>query len=200
MVDPLHLFSPGDRERIRRAVADAQHGTAAKFAFAAVPAADHYAWFPVVWAAVSALVATGILALLRPHLGIGWGVIVNAGAFMALCLLFDWWPIRVRLVPPHFRHAALANAAHRAYAAHLISKDDAHNGVMLFVSLAERHLEIVAERDAHTAVPAGTWDTIVAGATATMRRKGAAVGLEEAIKACGAALAAAFPANGLKSA
>jgi putative membrane protein len=200
VVDPLHLFSHDERERIRRAVADAQRGTSAKFAFVAVPAADHYAWFPVVWAAVSALVATGILALLRPHLSIGWGVIADAGAFMALCLLFDWWPIRVRLVPPHFRHAALVNAAHRAYAAHLISKDDAHNGVMLFVSLAERHLEIVAERDAHAAVPAGTWDKIVAGATATMRSKGVASGLEDAIKACGAALAAAFPADGPKSA
>lgn len=195
MVDPLHLFSHDDRERIRRAVADAQHGTSAKFAFVAVPAADHYAWFPVVWAAVSALVATGALTLLRPYLSIGLGFIVNAGAFVALSLLFDWWPIRARLVPPHFRHVALANAAHRAYAAHLISKDDAHNGVMLFVSLAERHLEIVAERDAHAAVPAGAWDKIVGDSTAAMRRKGVADGLVEAICACGAVLAAVFPGS-----
>lgn len=195
MVNPLHLFSHDDRERIRRAVADAQQGTSAKFAFVAVPAADHYAWFPVVWAAISALVATGALALLRPHLSIGWGFMANAGAFIALCLFFDWWPIRVRLVPPHFRHAALVNAAHRAYAAHLISKDGEDNGVMLFVSLAERHLEIVAERDAHAAVPAGAWDKIVADSTVTMRRSGVAGGLVDAIGACGATLAAAFPAS-----
>ncbi len=193
MVDKLDLFSGDDRERIRRAVADAQRGTSAKFAFAAMPAADHYAWFPVVWAAVAALVATGALATLRPHLSIGMGFAVNAGLFVALCLVFDWWPIRVRLVPPHFKHAALANAAHRAYAAHLISKDDEDNGVMLFVSLAERHLQIVAERGAHASVPAGTWDRIVADATAAMRGRSVADGLAQAIGACGAALAAAFP-------
>jgi putative membrane protein len=195
LVDPLHLFSGDDRERIRRAVAEAQHATAAKFAFVAVPASDHYVWFPVVWAALSALVATGVLALVRPHLGIGTGFAVNAGSFVVLCLAFDWWPIRIRLVPPHFKEAALANAAQRAYAAHLIAKDDENNGVMLFVSLAERHLQIVAERDAHAALPEGTWDRIVSDATAAMRRTGEADGLVQAIGGCGAVLATAFPAS-----
>lgn len=196
MVDPLHGFSASDRERVARAVDAAQRSTQAKFAFVAVPASDHYAWFPIVWAAAAALVATGALALVRPGLGIGTGFAVDAGVFALLSLVFDWWPIRVRLVPERFKRIALTSAAHRAYAAHLMSKDDEDNGVMLFVSLAERHLEIVAEREAHARVPDGTWDRIVADATATMRRGKPADGLVEAVEACGRALAGAFPRAG----
>jgi len=193
VVEPLDVFKPAERERIARAVAQAQASTSAKFAFVAVPASDHYAWFPVVWAALAALVATGALALIRPELGIGWGFAVNAGLLIVLSLAFDWWPIRVALVPERFKRDALYTAAHRAYAAHLMSKDEEDNGVMLFVSLAERHLEIVAEREAHAHAAPGTWDRIVAGATATMRRRSVVDGLVEAIGACGKALAEAFP-------
>jgi len=191
--DPLAAFESAGRERIATAVARAQGSTAAKFAFVAVRASDHYAWFPVVWAAIAALVATGALALARPDLGIGLGFAVDAGLLVVLSLIFDWWPIRVRLVPERFKRIALHSAAHRAYAAHLMSKDDEDNGVMLFVSLAERHLEIVAEREADAAAAPGTWDGIVARATAAMRGRGVADGLVEAIDACGAELARAFP-------
>ena len=151
-------------------------------------------WFPVVWAGVVALAATGVLAILRPYLSIGAGFVVDAVLFVVLTLVFDWWPIRVRLVPPHFKRMALHHAAQRALLPrHLISHDDEHNGVMLFVSLAERHLEIVAEREAHAAAPPGTWDRIVAGATAAMASRGVADGLVEAVSACGTTLAEAFP-------
>jgi putative membrane protein len=82
--------------------------------------------------------------------------------------------------------------ARHQFSAHLISRDTEHNGVMVFVSLAEHHLEIIAERDAHAAVPTGTWDRIVADATAKMSRN-QADGLIEAISACGAVLAKVFP-------
>lgn len=193
MVDPLHVFSPKDRERIAGAVAAAQAGTRAKFAFVAVKASDHYAWFPVVWAAIISLAATGVLSLARPELPIGAGFVINAAAFVVLTLVFDIWPLRVALVPERFKRIALHSAAWRAYAAHLISKDEEDNGVMLFVSLAERHLEIVAEREAHARAPEGSWERIVADSTRAMRRLGVADGLVQAIQGCAGELARAFP-------
>ncbi len=193
MVDILHHFAASDRERIRAAVEHVRASTSAKFAFVAVPASDHYALFPEVWAAVVALALTGALALVRPHLGIGSGFAVNAALFIALSFVFEWWPIHVRLVPPAFKRAAVSRMARHQFAANLISKDAEHNGVMLFASLAERHLEIIAERDAQAHAPAGTWETIVANATGTMRSQSVAEGLIQAILACGQIQAAAFP-------
>ncbi|HWA92338.1 MAG TPA: TPM domain-containing protein [Rhizomicrobium sp.] len=190
---PPDILRAEDRARIAAAVEAAQGSTAATFALVVVPASDHYAWFPIGWAAIAALVATGALALIEPHWSIAIGFAVDAALFVALTLVFDLWPIRMLLVPERFKRIALYSAAHRAYAAHLMSKDEAHDGVMLFVSLAERHLEIVAERDADAAVPDGTWDRIVADATAAMGRGDVAGGLVGAVEACGKLLAEHFP-------
>ena len=195
MVDPLHLFSAGERERIRHAIDEARRGTSAHFSFVSVPASDHYAWFPVVWAAIVALVLTGVLAFVRPHWSIALGFAANAVLFVVLSFIFDWWPIRVRLVPRHFKRIALSNAAHRAYAAHVLVHSTGTRGVLLFVSLAERHLEIVAGHDAHAAVPEQSWNDIVRASTSTMRARGRAEGLVAAIQACGSTLAKAFPAR-----
>lgn len=193
MVDGLHHLPASDRERIRAAVEQVRASTSAKFALVAVPASDHYALFPEVWAAVVSLSLTGALALARPHLPIGAGFAVNAALFIALSFMFEWWPIRIRLVPRSFQRVAVARLARHEFAAHIISRDKENNGVMLFASLAERHLEIIAERDAHAHAPTGTWETIVANATATMRTQSIAEGLVQAILACGQVQAAAFP-------
>ena len=193
MVGALHHFPASDRERLQRAIDDARKSTSAKFAFVAVPASERYALFPVAWAAIVALVLTGALTLWRPWLGIGTGFVVDAAAFIVLSIVFDWWPIRVRLVPRHYKRMAASRMAHHEFAAHIMAHDKAHNGVLLFVSLAERHIEIIAGRDAHAGVPAGTWDKIITEATAAMRGRGTADGLAKAIKSCGQALEAAFP-------
>ncbi len=194
MVDPLHALPASDRERIRKAVETARASTSAKFDFAVVPASDHYALFPEIWAAAVALVLTGVLALAKPWLSIGTGFVVSVVLFIAFSVAFEWWPIRVRLVPRFYKRICASRMARHQFAAHLISKDQEHNGVLLFVSLAERHLEIIAERDAHAAVPCGTWDRIIADATAKMSVDMAG-GLANAVFACGNVLSAAFPAS-----
>jgi putative membrane protein len=194
LVDALHILNEADRQRVRAAVEAARKSTSAKFDFVVVPASDHYALYPVVWSAVLSIALTGALSLWRPHLTIGAGVIIEAALFVLLSFLFELWPMRILLTPRKIKSAAASRMARHQFSAHLISRDTAHSGVMLFLSLAERHLEIIAERDAHAAVPAGTWDRIVADSTAKMSRD-LAGGLVSAISACGAALAAAFPSQ-----
>jgi putative membrane protein len=195
LVDALHHVSASDRERVRAALEHVRAATSAKFAFVAVPASDRYVLFPEVWAAVVSLALTGALALARPHLPIGAGFAVNAALFIALSFIFEWRPIHIRLVPAPFKRAAVSRLARHEFAVHVISRDKENNGVMLFASLAERHLEIIAERDAHAHAPTGTWETIVANATATMRNQSVAEGLIQAILACGQVQAASFPAQ-----
>jgi putative membrane protein len=192
LVDALHTLSEADRKRVRAAVEAARASTAAKFDFVVVPASDHYALYPIVWSAVLSIALTGALSLWRPHLTIGAGVIVTAALFALLSFLLELWPMRMLLTPRNVKRAACSRMARHQFSAHLISRDTEHNGVMVFVSLAEHHLEIIAERDAHAAAPAGTWDRIVSDATGKMSRN-LADGLVGAVMACGAVLAKAFP-------
>jgi putative membrane protein len=195
LVDALHRLSEADRQRMRAAVEVARKGTSAKFDFVVVPASDHYALYPMMWSAVLSIGLTDAVSLWRPHLTIGTGVIVTAALFGFLLLVLELWPMRIRVTPRSVLRSACSRMARHQFSAHVISRDTEHNGVMLFVSLAERHLEIIAERDAHAAAPAGTWDRIVADATAKMPGN-LADGLIGAVSACGAVLAEAFPANG----
>jgi putative membrane protein len=178
---------------VRAAVDAARKGTAAKFDFVVVSASDHYALYPVVWSAVLSIALTGALSLVRPHLTIGAGVMVTAALFVLLSFLLELWPVRMALAPRKVKRSMCSRMARHQFSAHLISRDTEHNGVMLFVSLAERHLEIIAERGAHAAAPAGAWDRIVSDATAKMSGN-LADGLIEAVSACGVVLSNAFPA------
>jgi putative membrane protein len=190
LVDALHGLNDADRKRVRDAVAAVRQSTAAKFDFVVVPASDHYALYSVVWSSVLSIALTGALSLWRPHLTIGAGVIVTAALFALLSFVLE--PVRFAIAPRKVKRAMCSRMARHQFSAHLISRDTEHNGVMVFVSLAEHHLEIIAERDAHAAVPAGTWDSIVADATAKMPRS-LVDGLVDAVTACGAVLAKAFP-------
>jgi putative membrane protein len=194
LVDALHTLSQADRQRVRAAVDAARKATSAKFDFVVVPASEHYALYPVVWSAVLSIVLTGALSLVRPHLTIGAGVMVTAALFVLLSFLLELWPVRMALAPRKVKRVMCSRMARHQFSAHLISRDTGHNGVMLFVSLAEHHLEIIAERDAHAAVPAGTWDRIVTDATAKVSGN-LADGLVDSISVCGAVLSKAFPAT-----
>lgn len=194
MVDALHSLNEADRKRVRAAVEAARASTAAKFDFVVVPASDHYALYPVVWSAVLSIALTGALSLLRPHLTIGAGGIVTAALFAVLSFLLELWPLRMLLAPRKVKRTLCSRMARHQFSAHLISRDIEHNGVMLFISLAEHHLEIIAERDAHAAAPDGTWDRIVSDATAKMSGN-LADGLVDAVTACGAVLSKAFPSS-----
>ena len=194
MVDALHSLNEADRKRVRAAVEAARASTAAKFDFVVVPASDHYALYPVVWSAVLSIALTGALSLLRPHLTIGAGVIVTAALFALLSFLLELWPVRMLLAPRRVKRTLCGRMARHQFSAHLISRDTEHNGVLLFVSLAEHHLEIIAERDAHAAAPDGTWDRIVSDATAKMSGN-LADGLVDAVTACDAVLSKAFPSS-----
>jgi putative membrane protein len=188
--DPL---TAEDRRRVDVAVAALERRTSAVFALAIVSVSDRYALFPMVWSALIALAATGVLALLRPDLGIADGFLVDAALFAALALALDWLPLRLRLVPRRIKHAHARQLAHREFAARILASAQHRNGVLFFVSLSERYVEVIADRDIHARVPEGTWDKIVADFIAAVRSDRPAEGFIAAIEACGAVLETHYP-------
>jgi putative membrane protein len=65
--------------------------------------------------------------------------------------------------------------------------------VLIFVSVAERHAEIVADTAIDARVPLGTWKGIIDELTAAIAKGQPADGLVAAIAATGAHLAQHFP-------
>ena len=73
-----------------------------------------------------------------------------------------------------------------------------HSGVLFFVSLAERYVEIVADKGIHEKLGEAHWQGIIDRFVDQVRRGRVVDGFVDAIAACGAAMARALPAGSLR--
>ncbi|MGD0076841.1 MAG: hypothetical protein ABSD31_21320 [Candidatus Binataceae bacterium] len=193
----LNQLTSGERERINAALKNAADRTSAGFALVIVPISDRYALFPVLWAAVIAISVTGIVALLRPGYTILTGFLINGGLFIALALLLEWMPLRMRIVPGEVKRRLARELAHHEFAVRILAPATHRSGVMFFVSLAERYVEIIADREIHARVGSGAWDKTVADFVRAARENRLANGLIAAVESCASILETHYPASGV---
>jgi len=189
----LHTLTQDEQARIHAAKTAVEQRTAAEFAVVVVPVSDRYPFVGLVWAAVAALAVALIVALVAPDIELIEALAVQVVALVVFALAFDWMPIRLRLVSRHHKNTRARQLAHREFAAHIIGGGPHRNRVLLFVSLGERYVEILADRDTHALVPEGTWDRIVAEFLAKVKAGAAADGILAAIAACGTVLETHHP-------
>jgi putative membrane protein len=72
--------------------------------------------------------------------------------------------------------------------------------ILIFASLSDRQMEVIADETIHAKVGQQAWDGAVAEALRTIRAQGTAAGLARAVEICGATLAAHFPDDGAANA
>jgi putative membrane protein len=179
-----------DRHRIQAAVAAAESRTGAHIATSIVPASDRYALYPIVWAALLALLSGGLVALFARAMPSRESFAIEAAIFIVLSLFFDWWPIRLRLVPRHVRHAHASAFAHREFAARILTGRGDKGGMVLFVSLGERYAEVIGDRTLHARVGSDGWNRIVGALVSAAKSGNLGDGVVKAIETCVAEISA----------
>jgi putative membrane protein len=115
--------------------------------------------------------------------------------FVLLSALFRWPPLKLRLVPRAVKRETCARRAREQFLAQALHTTRERTGVLLYVSVAEHHVELIADAGIHAKVSPGTWDQIVAAFTAQVREGHVAAGFVEAVSAVGGQLATHFPAS-----
>ena len=135
------------------------------------------------------------MSLLRPDLGSRTTVVIQLWFLLVMTLLLDWLPIRLSIVPKRVKHARAWQLAHREFNAHAMANPEQRHRILLFVSLSERYVEIVADHETHALAPAGSWNKIVDEFLATVKAGRVADGVLAAIAACGATLKTHHPAS-----
>lgn len=172
---------------------EAERRTSAELAVVIARESDAYGSYPLLWAAVLSLLAGGIAPLLEPELEPTLLFAWQAGLFIILGILFHWSPIRYRLVPAAIKRKRAADLARLQLASLVDGKTPEEAGVLLFVSLAERHVEILVDRGVAHALPEETWKSVVEGFLTSVRHGRLADGLLEVIRQCTDRLATPFP-------
>ena len=186
-------LTPEQHARIEAAVRRIEQQSAAGLHVVVRHVSDRYALFALVWAAFAAFAVAVAAAVIWPDLTIAEGLLIQLPALVALAIIFEWLPIRLALVPRRVKHAHARQLAHREFAAHALAERAPRHQLLLFVSLAERYVEIIADRDTHALAPEGTWDNIVADFIQRMKAGDAAAGMLAAVEACGQVLATHHP-------
>jgi putative membrane protein len=175
------------------AAADAVRArTSARFEVLAVPVSDRYALWPVAYGAFAALIVGGLVALLTP-LSLRDGFGIEALVFVVVSLVLEWPPLKLLLVPQRLKHERARQFAHRAFAARVLAAKDRKTGMVVFVSLGERYIELVTDDALDRVIGQTTWNRIVGDFTSTVRGAGVAEALTSAIDRCGLELAKHFP-------
>jgi putative membrane protein len=182
-----------DRERIEAAIRAAETKTSGEFVTVVARASDAYLTLPTLYASGLALMTPLVLSLLRVETRALPLFLIQVAVFVTLALVFLWTPVTMRLVPHGAKmHRAARLAREQFFLRGLHETADRH-GVLLFVSVAERYVEVIADRGIHAKVPEGAWDAIVADFTRTVRAGRVADGFVAAIERCGTLLATHFP-------
>lgn len=181
-------LSETDRERIRAAIRAAETRTAGEFAVVVARQSDHYLTVPILIAAVAALTVPGVLWYGGLVEAFPWLYGAQLGAFIVLLAVLLWPPATRLVVPAVVSRHRVARHAHELFHALELHRAHEGSGVLLFVSLAERRVEIMADHGIHRRVPQGTWDAIVADFTREVGAGRLADGLVKAIEALGRTL------------
>ena len=187
-------FTQAERARLHAAAEAVRARTAARFEIAVAPVSDRYLLYPVAFGAFAALVAGGLLALFVRSMSLRLGILCEAGVFGLVSLVLEWLPLKLMLVPRRLRHQRAREFAHRAFAARILAAQERRPGMVVFLSLGERYVELVTDDALDRRIGQAAWNRIVADFTQGARRGSLETALEGAIAACGAQLTQHFPA------
>jgi putative membrane protein len=192
-MDPLaRFFTDTDLEAVRAAVQEAEGRTSGEIVPYVVEASDGYP--NAVWkgAALGALIGP-LVALAVYYLGGFWGTHPTLWMLLPPAAGGAAGFLLAAFVPPLKRWMAgdevmAARAQRRAAGAFLeqeVFRTRDRTGILLFVSLFERRVVVLADSGIHQRVAPGEWDGIVAGVVLGIHAGRPGAALIGAIRECG---------------
>lgn len=187
-------FSNADKARITEAIRAAEKNTSGEFVAVVARSSDHYIFLPLLWAAFLALILPGILYLVSAPLAWIHLYQIQLAVFVILALLFLFVPeLHLHLVPRHVKHSRASRLAKAQFYQQGVHMTREHSGVLLFVSLAEHYVEIVADKGIHARLGEAHWQDIIRTFVKEVKAGRVANGFVTAITACGAAMTEHYP-------
>lgn len=185
-------LSETDEHRIAEAISAAERKTSGEIVAVVASESSTYLYAPFLWASVAALLVPWPL-ILWTWWPSSWVYLAQVAAFALVLALTLPRPIRYRLVPRRIKRARAQRRAMEQFVAQNMHTTSGRTGVLIFVSVAERHAQIVADTGINERVPKGTWQTIVNRLTSAFAEGRPVDGFIGTIDEVGQHLATHFP-------
>ncbi len=186
------MFSESDEHRIAEAITRAEKATSGEIVAVVAAESSTYLYAPFLWASVFALLVPWPL-ILWTWWPAAWIYLTQVAVFALVLAATLPRPIRYALVPRRIKRARAHRRAIEQFLAQNLHTTAGRTGVLIFISVAERHAEIVADSGIEARVAKGTWQEIVGRLTSAFGTGRHTEGFITAIDDVGTHLAMHFP-------
>jgi putative membrane protein len=192
------LIDPMARMRLERTVSEAEATGGGEIAIAVVRASDAYArtgWRFGLLLAGLAYLGLGLFAAPLPF----WAYLASEAAALALGhTLASPDAVRRRLLARPLVDQRVDRRARRSFAEAGLARAAGRRGILIFVTLLERRVVVLADEGADRALgPGESWSNVVGLVVGGLRSGRGLEGLEGAVRRCGEILAGRQPGDEL---
>ncbi len=191
----MTLLSESEQQQVAAAITRIERETDAEVVTVLTAQADEYAYIPLLWAGILALVVPGSLNVFLNWWDAHILLLVQWITFIALSLLFRIPGITTRLIPRSVRYWRASNLARRQFLEQNLHHTRGGTGMLIFVSEAERYVEILVDQGISSRLGDDIWQGIVEHFTRQVRQGKTLEGFLECIESCGRHLKQHVPAT-----
>ena len=208
----IREISAADREKIAASIATAEANTSGEIVAVATPISDAYHDVALHWALVP-LFAALAWAAWRPtalewwysFLFGGWQpeptqselltllMVFAALKFTVALLILKWMPLRLFLTPGATKHRRVRRRAIAIFQAAAAGRTTGRTGILIYLSLAERRAEIIADEAILKLTDDHTWGEAMVALIEHVREGRVGDGICAAVERVGAVLSEHFP-------
>lgn len=191
------MISESEKARVTRAIHEAESHTAGEIVCVLAQHSSDYRLVPIAWAAALVLFVPLPLLFLTT-----WSApaiyLFQILAFLVGAIALSYPGVRFLIVPRRAKHDRAHAEAMRQFSAQGIDKTEHRTGVLIFASIAERYVEVVADAGINNKVATAVWDDAISALVRAIKAGRPGDGFVAAIEQCGAVLAEHFPPGSLK--
>lgn len=206
-----HLDDAG-RQRVSDAVAAAEMHSAGEIVTIVAERSDGYTDVALAWSALAAFTALTVLSLFPDfYLGLyervsgGWlhewtpqkvftlAAMVAMLKFIGMMALQMWQPLKFALLPRAIKSARARARAITCFKVGAERRTHGRTGILIYLSMRERHAEIVADEAIVKLVSPDVWAEAMAALLVHVREGRIADGMAAAVGKVGEVLALHFP-------
>lgn len=162
-------FDDPQRDRLAEAITVAERKTRGEIVVVVTRHCDDYHWVPLLWASVAALALPPLVYWFQ------WWTpvkiyLAQLALFAALLLVLSYWPIRMAIATPALKRKYARRLAREQFVSHGLHTTKGRTGILIFVAIAERYCEVVADVAVAAKVPQAEWDAMVADLVSAFAR------------------------------
>ena len=189
----MALLTEDEQRQVAKAIETVERSTDAELVTVLAASADDYAYAPLIWAGLIGLLLPGLINFYPGWLNANELLLTQMATFIVVALLCRLPGIVTRLVPTTVRHWRAGSLARRQFLEQNLHATANGTGVLIFVSEAERYVEIIVDDGIARHVDDMVWRSMVEVFTQKVGEGKILEGFLGCIRSCGEVLSHQVP-------